>query len=611
MPLFKKLELNRLMSRIAVPAKNAIQKEEFLRYEKKPIKDPGEISAFVDSLKRRDAVFLALPQNLMLLAVCDHENVYCLSAKDFSAEEWRDFLRVLFSKEIKKVIHNAKPLMAKLLEEGMALEGLAFDTALGAYIVNPAENDYSIEKCAQSYLSYSLCSEKEFEAADSFSLFLEDGRIQDAICDHACAVSALFDVLRPRIADEGVEKLYYDIELPLIEVLADMQHIGFKIDKASLISFGEGIDKRVAVLKEDIYCLAGEPFNINSSQQLGKILFEKLSLPHIKKTRTGYSTDIEVLEKLSDKHEIIKPLIEYRQLVKLKSTYVDGLSKVISPEDDRIHSSFNQMATATGRLSSTEPNLQNIPIRQELGSEIRGMFVPGDRESVLIDADYSQIELRILAHMADDANMKMAFSQKLDIHTFTAASVFHVKEDEVTPAMRRAAKAVNFGIVYGISDFSLSEDIGVSRAKAREYIDNYLEHYSGVRDYMTRVKEEAKANGYVKTLLGRRRYLPELLSSNFNIRSFGERVALNAPIQGTAADIMKIAMVSVYRRLKEEKLKTRLVLQVHDELVLEAPKEEAEYAAKLLREEMEGAYPLSVEISCDVSYGDNWFAAKK
>ncbi len=406
-----------------------------------------------------------------------------------------------------------------------------------------------------------------------------------------------------------MKPLMEQVELPLVSVLAHMEREGFALDAQRLAEFGDSLSCRIEEITQEIYRLAGEPFNVNSTQQLGVILFEKLGLKAVKKTKKGYSTDIEVLEKLRGQHPIIEEIIDYRKLAKLKSTYSDSLIGLAGP-DGRIHTTFQQTVTATGRLSSTDPNLQNIPVRQQLGAEIRRCFVPrpGWR---LIDADYSQIELRILAHIADDPIMKQAFAQGEDVHTVTASQVFGVPPEFVTPQMRSHAKAVNFGIVYGISAFSLSEDIHISQKEAQGYIDSYLEKYAGVARYMAEIKEKARKDGYVTTLMGRRRYLPELKSKNFNIRSFGERVALNTPIQGTAADVIKAAMVAVYRRLEQEGLRARLLLQVHDELIIEAPPEEAEQVKALLTEEMENAFPLSVRLQADVSEGENWYEAKK
>ncbi|NLB28784.1 MAG: DNA polymerase I, partial [Clostridiales bacterium] len=383
---------------------------------------------------------------------------------------------------------------------------------------------------------------------------------------------------------------------------------GVLIDSDALYAYGEMLAERIDMSEGKIYELAGETFNIGSPKQLGAVLFEKLGLPAPKKTKTGYSTAVDVLDKLEDRHPVIKEIKEYRELTKLKATYADGRAKVIAP-DGRIHTNFQMTATATGRLSSTEPNLQNIPIRRELGSERRSMFIaaPG---CVLVDADYSQIELRLLAHIADDEAMLEAFKSGVDIHTVTAASVFGAEPGEVTPLMRSRAKAVNFGIVYGISAFSLSQDIGVTTGEAKVYIDSYFERFPGVRRYMTEIVERAKADGFVTTLFGRRRYIPELISKDHNVRSFGERVALNMPIQGTAADIMKIAMVSAAKALKNESPRSKLVLQIHDELIIEAPESEAEAVAELLKREMEGAAQLRVPLTATAQWGKSWSAAK-
>ena len=415
-------------------------------------------------------------------------------------------------------------------------------------------------------------------------------------------------VLLEKMDALGMLPLYTDIELPLCPVLARMEHTGFLVDRKALYDFGESLTSAIEQLQQSIWACAGEPFNIQSPKQLGHVLFDQLMLPAGKKTKTGWSTNAAVLEKLRGKHPIIDQILDYRMLTKLKSTYADGLLKEISA-DGRIHTNFQMTVTATGRLSSTEPNLQNIPVRRELGAQIRNMFVasPG---KVLVDADYSQIELRLLAHIADDETMIAAFRSGEDIHAVTASQVFGVPLDEVTPLQRSHAKAVNFGIVYGISAFSLAQDIGVFQSEAKAYMDSYFAKYHGVRDYMKRIVEQAKADGYVTTLFGRRRDLPELRSSNFNLRSFGERVALNMPIQGTAADVMKLAMVRVHDRLRREAPEAKLLLQVHDELIVECPEELAEQAARLLTEEMEGVMQLSVPLVAEAHWGKNWLEAK-
>ena len=402
--------------------------------------------------------------------------------------------------------------------------------------------------------------------------------------------------------------LYRDMELPLCEVLYRMENRGIRIDRDQLEQFGQMLSQRIADCEKLIFSYSGETFNINSPKQLGELLFDKLGLPPVKKTRTGYSTNADVLEKLKDKHPIIPAIMDYRMLTKLKSTYADGLLKEIR-EDGRVHTTFQNLVTATGRLSSTEPNLQNIPVRTDLGAEIRKMFVPNPG-CVLVDADYSQIELRVLAHIADDAAMQKAFCDHVDIHTATASQVFGVPVEKVTPLQRRHAKAVNFGIVYGISEFSLAEDIGVSRHEAKAYIDNYLSNYQGVRAYMKKVVEDAKEIGYTQTLYGRRRYIPELKSSNFNVRSSAERITLNTPIQGTAADIIKLAMIRVENALNEQFPDAKLLLQVHDELIVECPEEIAPEVAKLVSREMEGVAQLKVPLTAEAHFGKSWYDAK-
>ena len=411
-----------------------------------------------------------------------------------------------------------------------------------------------------------------------------------------------------KISQNTQHKLLHEIELPLAKVLAQMEELGFAVDKAGIAEYGEIMQNKIDRLQDLVYEEVGYQFNLNSPKQLGEALFIKLGLPAGKKTKTGYSTNAEVLEKLRYEHPVVELILEYRTLAKIKSTYCDGLLKVVE-EDGRIHSSFNQTETRTGRISSTEPNLQNIPVRTDVGRELRKFFVAKEG-CVLVDADYSQIELRVLAHVANDSGMIEAFKENDDIHRNTAAQVFHMPREMVTPLMRSRAKAVNFGIIYGIGAFSLAKNIGVTRKEAEEYIKTYLDHFSGVRNYMTNVVEHAKETGYVETLFGRRRYLPELSSSNFNLRSFGERVAMNMPIQGTAADIIKIAMIRVVHRLEKEGLRARLILQVHDELIVEAPEEEAPLVQQLLTEEMEQAIHLSVPMVAEATIGKTWYDAK-
>jgi len=505
---------------------------------------------------------------------------------------------------IKKATHGLKPLCRALLEEGIEPAGFVFDSEVAAYLLSPTDGSYELEKLGLSYCGFQPPKAADYLAPDAFNPLADQTAALGAFLSHTALVACLHESLSRKLEELGMWELFQTVELPLCQVLAEMEHEGFLIDKQALLSYGQILSQGIEARQSGIYALAGETFNINSTQQLGKLLFEKLGLPPVKKTKTGYSTNAEVLEKLRGKHPIIEEILEYRQLTKLKSTYVDGLSKVIGP-DGRIHTSFQNTVTATGRLSSVEPNLQNIPVRTELGAKLREMFA-APAGKVLVDADYSQIELRLLAHMADDRAMIDGFNSGADIHTITAGQVFGVEPAEVTPLMRRSAKAVNFGIVYGISPFSLSQDIHVTVAEAREYMDKYFAHYAGVKSYMTAVVEQAKTDGYVSTLMGRRRWVPELKSSNFNTRSFGERVALNAPIQGTAADIIKLAMIRVRDRLRAEGLESRLVLQVHDELIVECPEHEAVQVRALVQEEMEGVCALSVKLLADTKAGKTW-----
>ena len=519
-------------------------------------------------------------------------------------ECYNDFLNGLFAPDIKKAAHGVKALCRALLSEGIAPGGFAFDTEVAAYLLAPADGSYDLEKLGMTYFNHQFPKAADYLADGAFGPLADLGTSAGAFLSHCALVAALEPVLTGRLKELGMWELYQTVELPLCSVLAEMEQEGFLIDRKALAEFGDMLSGRIQTAQKNIFDLAGEEFNINSTQQLGRILFDQLGLPPVKKTKTGYSTNADVLDKLRGSHPIIGEILEYRQLTKLKSTYADGLGKVIAP-DGRIHTCFQNTVTATGRLSSTEPNLQNIPIRTELGAQLRKMFVaPAGR--VLVDADYSQIELRLLACMAGDRAMIDGFNSGEDIHRITASQVFGVPQEEVTPQMRRSAKAVNFGIVYGISPFSLSQDIGVTVAQAKEYMEKYFQHYSGVRSYMDGVVARARADGYVTTLFARRRWVPELKSSNFNTRSFGERVALNAPIQGTAADIIKVAMIRVRDRLLAEGLKGRLVLQVHDELIVECPEEEAEAVRRLVKEEMEAVISLPVPLVADTAAGRSW-----
>ena len=486
------------------------------------------------------------------------------------------------------ICHDLKTTMHAMDTMGINHGKFVFDTALAAYNLNPSQSDYPVSKLATNFLGVSV----------------EDGDAK------ACAEALwhLRDVLSKELHKAEMWNLYSEIELPLCSVLYSMEKAGVAIDRKQLEEFGDMLSQRIADCEGLIFGYSDGPFNINSTKQLGELLFDKLGLPPVKKTKTGYSTNADVLEKLKNKHPIISAIMDYRMLTKLKSTYADGLLKVID-EDGRIRTTFQNLVTATGRLSSTEPNLQNIPVRTDLGAEIRKMFIPKPGH-VLVDADYSQIELRVLAHIAGDETMQEAFRSGMDIHTVTASQVFGVSPEAVTPLQRRNAKAVNFGIVYGISEFSLAEDIGVSRYEAKEYIESYLANYHGVRAYMKDVVTNAREDGYTQTLYGRKRYIPELTSSNFNIRQGAERIALNTPIQGTAADLIKLAMIRVYNALQKHYPQATLLLQVHDELIIECPEEIAPGVAELISKEMEQVASLQVPLIAEAKWGSSWYDAK-
>ena len=609
--LFLALEFNKLIDKMGLsggPAAGRADKPAAGAVRQERVTDRVRMEELVEQWRREPWVaVLALPSLDVVAVAWDGGARAALCAAD-RLEGYNELLRALFSGEIQKVSHNVKDLMHLLLDEGLSTDGFCFDTALAAYLLSPTDGSYELEKLGITYFNQEFPKAKEYLAPDAFGPLAGPAGPAEAMCAHAALAAALYRALAPKLEELDMHELYYGLELPLCPVLAEMEQAGMLVDRRALADFGILLDGRIQADEALIYELAGEEFNINSTQQFGRILFDKLGLPPVKKTKTGYSTNADVLEKLRDKHPIVEAVLDYRQLAKLKSTYVDGLTKVIAA-DGRIHTSFQNTVTATGRLSSTEPNLQNIPVRTELGAELRKMFVaPAGR--VLVDADYSQIELRLLAHIAGDEHMIAAFRTGEDIHTVTASQVFGVPPEQVTHEMRRRAKAVNFGIVYGISDFSLSQDIGVTRAEAKAYMEKYFEKYSGVHAYMTQVVERAKADGYVSTLMGRRRWLPELKSSNFNLRSFGERVALNMPIQGTAADLIKKAMLRVDGRLRREGLEARLVLQVHDELIVECPEGEAEQVQRLLAEEMEHVAELAVPLTAEAHAGKSWAEAK-
>lgn len=555
-------------------------------------------------------------EGLFGLALCySEEDIYFIKAEGFLTA---GYLRGKISGLYRKIqakngslsCFNSKAYYEWLGAEDIPAQRTVFDILIGAYLLNPLKNDYEIEDIANEHLGLMMPGKSQvfgkLTVEEAFSQKEKDAF--EYVCFAAYTAWKVQKVLHEKLRETGMEQLFYEIEMPLSYVLYDMERLGVKVKREELKAYGEALVSRISELEQSIHEKAGEAFNINSPKQLGEVLFGKMGLPGGKKTKTGYSTAADVLEKLAAEYPIVDEILEYRGLTKLKSTYADGLAVYIGA-DERIHSSFNQTITATGRISSTEPNLQNIPMRMELGRRIRKVFVPED-ECLFMDADYSQIELRVLAHMSGDEQLIEAYQTDADIHRITASKVFHTPFEEVTDLQRRNAKAVNFGIVYGISSFGLSQDLSITRKEAAEYIEQYFATYPKVKVFLDKLVEDAKKQGYVTTMFGRRRPVPELFSGNFMQRSFGERVAMNSPIQGTAADIIKIAMIEVWKGLREAGLSTRLILQVHDELLLEVPEQEKNAAEKILAEKMQQAAKLAVELAVDLHTGENWYEAK-
>ena len=570
--LFAELEFTALIKKFGLENMQAAESAETVEREE----TPDELAIIEDAegyFKGKTAALTLIDDTLTM---CDGKAMAQLTSADSSA--WLS--------EVDVVCHDYKSLYKALFAKGITLGKCAFDTMLAAYVLNSGRGKYDLDSVLLAYM----------------------GSV-DKNGGEALAVYRLYECLEKQIKEQDGDALLYDMEIPLASVLADMELAGFKIDVEGIAAYGEELFATSEALKRRIHSMAGEEFNINSPKQLGDVLFEKMGLPKSKKTKTGYSTDAETLQKLIGKHEIIEDILDYRQLTKLKSTYADGLCKA-ADEEGKIHSLFNQTGTATGRLSSAEPNLQNIPIKTELGRRFRKYFIPKNDEYLIIDADYSQIELRLLAHISGDENMKNAFLEGVDIHTATASTVFGVDPASVTTELRKRAKAVNFGIVYGIGEHSLSEDLGISRAEAKRYIESYLAGFPKVSEYLDGIKKKAAEDGYVVTEFGRKRYIPELSASNKNVKHFGERVAMNSPIQGTAADVIKIAMIKVDNMLKESGIDAHLVLQVHDELIVEAHRDCAERAKEILIECMENAVKFSVPLDVEAGVGSTWYDAK-
>ena len=550
-----------------------------------------------------------LEQNLMYVFLsADGENIYYIN--DEELELIKD---IISNEEIKKIGYNLKDDYLAFKPYNIEINNMFFDIAIGEYLIDSkSSTSYECSDIAMKYLTKKIKSQEELLGKGAKAKKFSDLSLEELSTYFGEILNTVYNVypmMEKTFKDMDMEYLFYDVEMPLVEVLGSMEYCGMAVDKNQLNELGNKFKEIISHLEEEIFSLAGEKFNINSPKQLGVILFEKLELPVIKKTKTGYSTSADVLEKLRDKHEIIDKITEYRQIVKLNSTYVEGLLGIINPISGRIHSSFNQTITTTGRISSTEPNLQNIPVKTEMGREIRKVFI-ADEHSKLVDADYSQVELRVLAHMSGDKHMIEAFQNDIDIHSKTASQIFGVDVNDVSSKQRSEAKAINFGIVYGKTDFGLSQDLNIPVPQAKAYIESYFANYDKIKVFMDDAIKNATDNGYALTIFNRRRYIPEINSSNFMVRNQGKRFAMNAPIQGSAADIIKIAMVNVFTRLKDENLKSRLILQVHDELIVEAVEEELDQVCNIVKEEMESAVNLQVHLDVDLNVGDSWFETK-
>ncbi len=604
--LFKELGFNSLLDKVGSEVAEEEDIEE-ISYE--------VVSEFTPDILSEEAVLYAevledsyhQADVIGISIINQNGHFYIPSGVALSSEQFKEWAEDVAKQ---KTVYDGKKTTVALSWKGISLKGINFDVLIAAYLLNPSATYEDVASVAKAHGVTVVQSDAVVYGKGAKRSVPDEEKLGEHLVRKGLAISDLKDRLINQLERNDQSELLYELELPLSLILAEMEATGIKVDIERLKDMGKNLAEQLKTLEKSIYEHAGESFNINSPKQLGVILFEKLNLPVVKKTKTGYSTSADVLEKLEEKHEIVRDILHYRQLGKLQSTYIEGLLKVVHSDTHKIHTRFNQVLTTTGRLSSIDPNLQNIPIRLEEGKKIRQAFVPSKEDWVIFAADYSQIELRVLAHIADDANLVEAFQNDLDIHTKTAMDVFHVSEEEVTSNMRRQAKAVNFGIVYGISDFGLSQNLGITRKEAGEFIKRYLESFVGVQEYMEDIVADAREKGYVKTLLQRRRYIPEITSRNFNLRSFAERTAMNTPIQGSAADIIKKAMIDMADRLKQEKLQTKLLLQVHDELIFEAPKEEVSILEKIVPEVMENAVELKVPLKVDYSYGNSWYDAK-
>ena len=616
--IFTKLKFNRFLDKFNLEKSQTETKKIEIEYEninkeklenlKEEIRQNKKIAYYL--ITKPEENYGILNEQIEGIAIYSNKNKMSYIYNDI-----QDLKEVFENKEILKIGYKQKQHYILLKQLGINPNNLMFDIEIAGYILNSNISKYTIEYLSEEYLKIDLNSylnENENQENKQLNMFEQNITTEDnskKYAVYAYVINELYSILQQKMQETGTLELSNTIEMPLIEVLADMQYQGICVDKENLTDFGNELKTRIDELTKEIWELAGEEFNINSTKQLGEILFEKLKLPMAKKNKTGYSTGVEILEKLKYTHPIIEKLLEYRQIVKLNSTYVEGLIPYINSKTNKIHSNFHQTVTATGRISSTDPNLQNIPTRNEIGKNLRKAFKPSEG-NIFIDADYSQIELRVLAHISNDEHMIEAFKNDEDIHAQVASKVFNIPIDEVTKEQRSRAKAVNFGIVYGITDFGLAEQIHITRKEAKQYIDQYLEKYQGIKEFMENIIESTKEKGYVETLYHRRRYVPEIKSNNYMVRQFGNRIAMNTPIQGTAADIMKLAMINVYRKLQEEKLKSKIILQVHDELLLETVPEEIEKVKQILKQEMENVIALKVPLKIDIEEGTNLYNAK-
>ncbi|MBP3888238.1 MAG: DNA polymerase I [Cellulosilyticum sp.] len=607
--LFQSLELKSILNKL--PRKTLKEEQAALEIKESSLDD---FKQFLRDYKNQTlSVSYFLEDQTLGMALATKETVY-YREWDITDTQEKDLLIEFFeSPSYIKIVHDSKKMMHDLIEYGVGLANVVFDTFIAAYLLHPTNKDYDLAELEELFVgSHQLSSEEQLlgkgKSKKNWTNLEEEVRKQE-IGKRAMLLTSMAAHMKEKLVEENMLTLFEEIEMPLIEVLFDMEIAGISVDPQGLKQYGEELEALLNQISEAIYEEAGEVFNINSPKQLGVILFEKMGIPPVKKTKTGYSTAAEVLEVLSKDYPIVDKILEYRQYAKLKSTYVEGLLAVMT-EQHKIHSTFNQTITATGRLSSTEPNLQNIPVKFEMGKKIRSLFIPSSKDYVFLDGDYSQIELRLLAHISGDQTLIDAFKHDVDIHALTASQVFHVPFEEVSPLQRSNAKAVNFGIVYGISAFALAEDLRISQKEAQRYIDGYFTKYPQIRDYIDNTIAYAMEHGYVETLYHRKREIPEILASNYNLREFGKRVAMNTPIQGTAADLIKIAMIRVHHKLKALNLRSKLILTVHDELLIETHREEIEVVKQLLKEEMEQAGQFSVPLHVDVHQGENWLAVK-